>query len=290
VTESINTTERLLPGPAGDFRIRIYRPDSTPRGGVIWVHGGGFAGGDLEMPEAHWVSAELARRGASVVSVDYSLAPVPALWAERTGETSSRPGVHFPVASEEVTTTIRWARDSGLSAGPWAVGGASAGANLVAGSVLRMLEAGRDELPSSVLLAYGTFHAIQPPPSDAAVAALATLPREQRFGPEIVRGMYENYLGGAVENAPVGAVPGLASAAMVAGFPPTLLISSEADDLRVSTEAFAATLREAGVPIELTTEPGTQHGHLNRPEEPGAAASLRLMSEFLSRNGIGHVV
>jgi hypothetical protein len=39
---------------------------------VLWLHGDGFAGGDLDMPEAHILSAELAARTqALVVSVDY---------------------------------------------------------------------------------------------------------------------------------------------------------------------------------------------------------------------------
>ena len=67
---------------------------------------------------------------------------------------------------------------------------------------------------------------------------------------------------------------GLATAEQLASFPPTIMINGETDELRVSGEAFARTLRAAGVPIQVSTETGTVHGHLNRPEEPGAHASL----------------
>jgi len=52
------------------------------------------------------------------------------------------------------------------------------------------------------------------------------------------------------------------------------MINSEADELRVSGEAFAATLAAAGRDIELVVEPGTRHGHLNDPG--GAAASVSI--------------
>ncbi len=52
------------------------------------------------------------------------------------------------------------------------------------------------------------------------------------------------------------------------------MINSDTDELRVSGEAFAAKLRQAGVEIDVSTQPNTVHGHLNRPHEPGAHASL----------------
>ena len=86
--------------------------------------------------------------------------------------------------------------------------------------------------------------------------------------------MYERYFGGPVDEAPLAVLPGRAAASDLDGFPPVLMINSEIDYLRVSGEVFAATLREAGVPLELVTEPGTGHGHLNRPDEPAASASI----------------
>ena len=51
--------------------------------------------------------------------------------------------------------------------------------------------------------------------------------------------------------------------------------------MRVSGEAFAATLAEAGVPLELVIEPGTEHGHLNRPGEPAASASIERVVRWI---------
>ena len=97
-----------IPGPYGAIPIRVYRAaaEPAPNPALVWAHGGGFAWGDLEMPEAHWVSQQLAARGITVVSVDYRLAPVS---AALTVSEPARAGVLFPVASEEVAAAVGWA-------------------------------------------------------------------------------------------------------------------------------------------------------------------------------------
>ena len=57
-------------------------------------------------------------------------------------------------------------------------------------------------------------------------------------------------------------------------FPPTLMVNGDVDELRVSGEVFAASLRAAGRPVDVVTEAGTDHGHLNRPHEPAASVTL----------------
>lgn len=94
--------------------------------------------------------------------------------------------------------------------------------------------------------------------------------------------MYEDYLGGPVDDAPLPAVPGRAAASDLAGFPPVLMINDEADELRVSGEVFAATLDEAGVPLELIVEPGTEHGHLNRPDEAATSDSIERVVRWIA--------
>jgi acetyl esterase/lipase len=133
-----------------------------------------------------------------------------------------------------------------------------------------------------VFLAYPTLLAVQPAPDAALRALLDANPDADRFGPDRVRSMYEAYLGGPVDDAPLPAVPGRAAASDVVGFPPVLMINGEADELRVSGEVFAATLVEAGVPLELSTEAGTEHGHLNRPDGPAASASIERVVRWIT--------
>ncbi|MDQ0577669.1 alpha/beta hydrolase [Agromyces albus] len=276
------------PYGAVDGLVRVYPADASamrPTPGLVWAHGGGFAGGDLDMPEADWVSRSLAERGVTVVSVDYRLA----------GD-----GCRYPVPSDDVLAAWRWTVEHvdelGIDPERLAIGGASAGANLAAGAVLRLLGepvVGSDAaaalpaqtaaaLPAGVFLAYPTLLAVQPAPDAALRALLDANPGADRFGPASVRAMYETYLGGPVEFAPLPAVPGLATPDDVRGFPPTLMINGETDELRVSGEVFAATLAAADVPIELHTEPGTDHGHLNRPDAAAASDSLDRVVRWIA--------
>ena len=303
------------PFGAADGLVRVYPADaaaSRPTPGLVWAHGGGFVAGDLDMPEADWVARSLAERGITVVSIDYRL----------VGDGAGR----YPAGSDDVlaawTWTLEHADELGIDPDHVALGGASAGANLVTGAVLRLLattrwssstagsdhrwsssDAGGDAyrdsspgldtaaalptrpagaLPAGVFLAYPTLLAVQPAPDAALRALLDANPDADRFGPDAVREMYEQYVGGPVEDAPLPAVPGRAAASDLMGFPPVLMINDEADELRVSGEAFAATLLEARVPVDPVVEPGTEHGHLNRPDEPAASASIERVVRWIA--------
>lgn len=251
--------------------VRVYPAGESA---LVWAHGGGFAGGNLDMPEADWVASSLSERGISVITVDYRHAGG---------------GFHYPVPSDDIITAWRWTLEHvdefGIDLARLAIGGASAGGNLVTGAVLRMLadETRPRQLPRGVFLAYPTLLAEQPPPDAALRTLLDANPEFDRSGPARVRSMYEGYIGGPVDDAPLAVVPGEAAASDLTDFPPVLMINSEIDELRVSGEVFAATLIEAGVPLELVMEAGTVHGHLNRPDEPAASASIERVASWISR-------
>lgn len=268
----VEVVDRMLDGPHGPLRIRTYTPSSPAGIGIVWVHGGGFVAGDLDMPEADWVSRAFAEHGITVASVDYQLASLPTEWSAGTA-VEIRDGVRYPIAHDEVVFAFRWAVESGVAAGPWTIGGASAGGNLATGAAMKLMQDG-GQAPALVVLAYPTLHAVQGAPDPALRALLDADPDADHFGPDAVRGMYENYLGGPVEEADIYAVPGTASVAELRGFPATIMINGEVDELRVSGEAFGGLLRDAGVDLDISTEPGTRHGHLNQPELAAATASI----------------
>lgn len=266
------------PFAALDGMLRIYPAGSGSLEGIglLWAHGGGFMHGDLDMPEAHAVSRAFADRGAVVASVDY----------RRVVDGQGR----FPAGSDDILTAWRWlvAQAAELGADPARLfaGGASAGANLVTGAVLRML--GHEPatpsapLPAGLFLAYPALLAVQPAPDAELRAALDADPDADRFPASVVREMYENYLGRDPEGAPISAIPGLATAAELAGFPATIMVNDDTDELRVSGEAFAATLAKAGVSIEVSREPETTHGHLNRPEGPGFEETIERVADWMA--------
>ena len=268
--------EITIDGPHGLVRARTYLPTDPTGHGLVWLHGGGFLGGDLDMPEAEATAQAFAEHGIVVVSVDYQLAP------ERTEVTAGeivREGVVYPIAHDEVVAAFRWALTSHLAT-TWSIGGASAGGNLAAGAALHLADDG--DAPALAVLAYPTLHAVQDAPDSALRALLDANPDADHFGPASVLSMYENYLGRPIETAAPYAIPGTASAARLAVFPPTIMINNETDELRVSGEAFARTLAEAGVDIDVSTEPGTVHGHLNRPGAAATASIERFAARILA--------
>jgi acetyl esterase len=259
------------PGPHGPVPVRIH----TPTGGgsdlpcFVWLHGGAFRMGDLDMPEADWTAREICdRAGAVVVSVDYRLC---------VG------GVTYPVPHDDVVAAVRWVRDEavtlGVDAARISLGGASAGGNLATGAALKLRDAD-GWVPAALLLAYTTFHAIVPPASPSLAPLLDEIPDILRFFPEVRRGITENYLGGPASRADGYAMPGNA---VLEGLCPVLLINSEYDDLRASAEVFAGQLAVAGVDVRVVKAHGMLHGFLNLHAgiEPVAEA-LDLMADVVA--------
>ncbi|HLT68383.1 MAG TPA: alpha/beta fold hydrolase [Microbacterium sp.] len=252
--------------------VRVY-PAAEPTGAaLVWAHGGAFVHGTIDMAESDWVGRELAAHGITVVSVDYRL----------TTETAH----HYPAASDDMLAAWAWTRehadDLGIDPHRIALGGTSAGGNLAAGAALRLQ--GHSAPPALMVLAYPTLLAEQPAPTGELREKLRASDDPNRFATDRVRSMYEFYLGGPVENAPVPAVPGLASDEQLAEFPPTIMINDDIDELRVSGEHFAARLAALGRDIEVVVEPGTTHGHLNHPEEGTAAQdSIRRIVARMER-------
>ncbi|MEO3943215.1 alpha/beta hydrolase [Paenarthrobacter nicotinovorans] len=261
----VHVMEAQALGPNGLVPLRVYGPlgedgplrvDGPLRGkaddgggpGLVWLHGGGFAGGDLEMREADQLARELvARTGGVVISVDYRLA---------------RGGVHFPVPHEDVIAAWFWAVEQasglGIDPGRLCLGGASAGANLACGAAMYLKDIG-SPLPAKMLLAYPFLHSTVPPVTVPS-AVMSSLPPFLRFSAEDCTAMLENYLGGPASSASSYAVPGHGDPT---GLPPAAVVACEYDDLRPSAEMYAQSLRGAGVEVAFRLEEGATHGYLN---------------------------
>jgi acetyl esterase/lipase len=157
---------------------------STPVPGLalVWVHGGGFISGGLDMQEADGVAREVCdRAGATVISVGYHLAD----------ET-----VHYPSLHHEVMAAFAWvldhATDLGVDPARVCLGGASAGANLAAAASLELRDRGA-RLPHGLVLAYPALHVNIPEPDEQA--DLSTVPQLLRIPPKVNALMFQTYLG-----------------------------------------------------------------------------------------------
>jgi acetyl esterase/lipase len=261
------------PGPHGPVPVRVYDAGDAGDGTgerpcLVWMHGGAFMAGSLDMPEADWTSRELARRaGAVVVSVDYRLC---------------NDGVHYPVPHDDVVAAVRWAGKSaaslGIDPGRVSVGGASAGANLAAGAALRLRDAD-GQPPAGLIFAYGVAHSVIPPVSGEHAVLMREVPAMLQFPPTATSFFNVNYLGGPVSEANGYAFPALAD---LRGLCPTLVLNAEYDDLRASGQAFAAALAAAGVDVRQVMATSMLHGFLNLPATIGpVSAALDLIAATL---------
>ena len=266
----VDISSTSIPGPHGDIPVRLYRPLAShgPAPGLLWMHGGAFVAGDLDMPEAHVVSAELAYRGSTVVSVDYRLAT---------------DTVRYPIPLDDVHAAWGWfaeaVDDLGTDPQRLAIGGASAGANLAAAATMRV----RDDsgtLPAAMLLAYPVVHFPVPALPDELAAEMRQLPRMLRFMAADIVDFTRWYLG-RLTDIPTRTMPGHGN---LEGMPPTRIVLSEYDDLRGSGELFEQQLREVGVAVESTVAEGMLHGHLNlmpTPQMPEIERSLDFLAAGL---------
>jgi acetyl esterase/lipase len=243
--EDVAAQDVLLPSEEGEVPVRMYRPAATPKAGLLWLHGGGFVGGDLDMPEAHVVAAEIAQRGSVLVaSVDYRLA----------GN-----GVTYPAPVDDAITAWQALVQELEPGTPIALGGASAGAAIAMSAALRA-GAESERAADALLLAYPFVH-YPTPTIDAELAnEMKEFPPLVRFTPESIAGMVEGYVG-RLTQIPAEAMPG---AADLRNLPPTTIVLAEYDDLRPSGELLHRQLESNNAPVTSYLAHGMLHGHLNR--------------------------
>ena len=260
-------------GPHGPIPVRWYHPAAgsgatAPVPTLLWAHGGGFFAGGLDQPEAHDVARALAQRGLPVVTVDYSLAPLPGLpWAGRRGR---RPRARFPLPAEDLLTVLRSV--SSQSTGGVILGGASAGACLASAAALRALDMGLN--PRGTVLAYGFFHSAHPRSRGIKRVLDHRRVTHSRW---LLNTMNRNYAGSRAALTDCFAFPGGHD---LHGLPPSLMINADRDAMRASGDQFAAELLAAGVAVDHHVLPGTRHAFLNRPHLDAFTTAIDLMATW----------
>jgi acetyl esterase/lipase len=259
-----------VPTPVGSVAVRIYRPPGAVEAPplLVWTHGGGFVLGNLNTadPSARELCVGAA---AMVASIDYPLAP-------------EHP---YPAAPEACYAVTAWlaerAAELGFDGQRIAVGGDSAGGNLAAVTTLLAAERGGPRIVYQ-LLVYPMIDMVGDHPSmrENAEGYMLSASRVEWF--------IRQYLPDGADRTDPHISPIYAED--LRGLPPATVITAELDPLRDEAEAYAARLREAGVPVELTRHEGLIHGFLrmgdlsprSRAATEAAVASLR---DALARAG-----
>lgn len=236
----VSVQDATLPGPAGALPVRLYTPPGTraPLPALVFFHGGGWVVGSLHSHD-HLCRHLCVKAGVAVLAVDYRLAP-------------EHP---FPAAFEDclaVMRAVRLAADTlGIDRRRLAVGGDSAGGQLAASVCLALREAG-EPLPAFQLLIYPVCDLLADNASlrDNATGYLLTVSAYHR--------MCEWYAGPRDAWADWRLSP--QRAADHRGLPPALIQTAQYDPLRDEGQAYADTLRAAGVSVDYRCHPGVIHG------------------------------
>ncbi|MEW5742866.1 MAG: alpha/beta hydrolase [Myxococcota bacterium] len=239
--------------------VRRYRPvDSTEAlPGVVYFHGGGWVQGDLETHDGVCRALCLAS-GASVVAVDYRLAP-------------EHP---YPAAHEDARAVVRALQRNGgafgLDGARLAVAGDSAGGNLAAAVALSL-----KGLRAQVLV-YPVLDCVDESASYATFATGHFLTRED------MRFFIRSYLPREEDRHGLDASP-LRHPGALAGAPPAFVLTAEADVLRDEGQAYTRALEAAGVEVESDAGRGMLHGFFNLQALGEARRTMRRAGEWLRR-------
>lgn len=254
-----------LPGPDGAVRVRLIRP-AAPGPAllpvILYLHGGGWIAGGVVSHDR--LVRELAvGAGAAVVFVDYDRAPE----------------APYPTALRQAHAAARWVvghgRGHGLDATRMAVAGDSAGGNLAAALTLLAKEHGEVFFRHQVLLC---------PPLSAAcdTASYRRFARGCFQSADYLRWLWQQYVPDPGRRTEPTASPLHAEPHQLAGLPPALVITAEADVLRDEAEAYAARLRAAGVPTACVRYQGTIHAFAVLDALRGTGAARSALAQIVS--------
>ncbi|MFJ7210748.1 alpha/beta hydrolase [Amycolatopsis sp. NPDC098790] len=228
-------------GPTGEVETRIVRPAgvSGPLPVILYIHGAGWVFGDFHTHE-RLVRELAAGVGAAVVFPEYDRSPE----------------ARYPVAIEQSYAVAKWVASNGASQGldasRIAIAGDSVGGNMTAALTILAKQRGDVTFKQQVL-----FY----PVTDANFDTESYLKFAEGYflGREGMKWFWDQYTTDPAQRAEITASPLRASLDELAGLPPALVITGEADVLRDEGEAYAAKLRQAGVPVTAVRYQGIIH-------------------------------
>jgi acetyl esterase/lipase len=266
----VTVTDHVVPGCDGnpDVRVRTYEPEGRAEGSaaMFWIHGGGMVIGTIDGDD--FMCKTWARDfGCLVASVDYRLAPEH----------------QHPAHIDDCYTGLRWFH-AGLDAyradpARLAIGGASAGGGLAAGTAL--LARDRGEVP--LCFQYLVYPMLDDRDATASTHDITTAKVWNRRSNQIG---WRSYLGDLVGGAevPLYAAPARATVDDLRDLPPTYIDVGELDPFRDEDIDYAVSLLAAGVQCELHVTPGAFHGsEMAVPDAPSSRRIRAYRRDALSR-------
>lgn len=273
---AVSHMDFVIPGRETSIKARFYRPIGNPEKlpVLVWFHGGGFVNGFHLMNEGEIVSRELSHRAQfAILNVDYRLVT----------ET-----VKFPAPFVDGIDAVRWVADHAaeLNINPAKifVGGISAGGALAAAISTEDRNTGAG-LIAGMLLNCPLAHSVLPPFSEELQSKLDEEPALYFFKPEDIVAHNKSMYSAAATVAPADTPDWYfaGDAGNLTGMCPAQIINCEYDSLRASGEKYGHDLAAAGVEVELLTQAGVHHAHINRipADLPEMVETLDLMAAWM---------
>lgn len=248
-----STWETHIPLAGRFLPLRIYTPTLSSTRWIIYFHGGGWTMGSIKESD-WWVRRFAAALDATVVSVDYRLAP-------------ENP---YPAALEDADAALAWVCSQAGSA-PVIVAGDSAGGNIAASLVQR--QHGLHAIAAQLLIC---------PVLDADLNRASYLVKENQnfLSTKAMRWFWDQYAPTGQDRANANLSP-LRNASLN-GLPRAVLITAEHDVLKDEGAAYAAALKAAGVDVRLREFSGQMHDFVVFPMDlPQAAAAMNFIVESM---------
>ena len=239
--KSGSVKQKFFTGPHADLPINIYTPEGEgPFPAIVYIHGGGWVAGTIEMTEVqHQLVGEAC--GAVVVSVNYQKAPEH----------------KFPIPFDDCYATLEWvwqnSKALNIDREKIGIAGESAGGNIAAGMALKSRDINGPKIAFQVLIYPATDHKFDYPSmiDNAKGYALST---------EGMKWYWKQYTSnpGDLENPYCRPM----AAKDFSNLPNTYLITAELDPLRDEGIEYSKKLESAGNQVIYKNYPSLIHGFL----------------------------
>ncbi|MDE1172711.1 MAG: alpha/beta hydrolase [Parvibaculaceae bacterium] len=243
--EHVAQISKIRPAAAGTPPLTLFRPAGSEADtllpGLVFLHGGGWTLGDLDIYEP-LVRALANATGSAVIWVDYHLAPE----------------YPFPTGLEEVWRAACWVQENAPSLGidprRIGIGGDSSGGNFAAVTALAARDGRIAFDPAYQLLLY------------PCLDLTAGLPSHELYaeGYLLTAKLYAWYRSNYLQDTdPTDwrASPLFASSFL--DLAPAIILAAGFDPLRDEALTYAKRLKGFDVPVEVLSFPGQIHGFLN---------------------------
>lgn len=264
--EALAQGEAFVYRGEGESALRLHvfgHREALARGGkqpaIFLIHGGGWRGGRPAMLAPQCV--HFASRGLVAISIQYRLLGQPGVEGPQTCLADAKAAWHWVIANAEML---------GIDPARIAAGGGSAGGHLA----------------SALVSVPGHEHADDPGRGQAIRPAALVL-----YNP--VYDLVDGWSGGAkvAEQAGLDLTAFSPAHQVRPGFPPTLVLSGELDELAPPAlhHAFVQRMKAAANQAEFIEYQGAGHGFFNfKPEavNPWFTQTLQAADRFLAERGL----